>query len=73
MGDDFCGDKRAAHGPTWHVGAYIQEGRARSVRDSMGVGRRKGRTHRVVVTSVQCGLWDFNLIKQFVTEYGTRQ
>lgn len=21
----------------------------------------------------QCGLWDFNLIKQFVTEYGTRQ
>lgn len=37
-----------------------------------GGGRRKGRTQGRDA-GVQCGLWDFNLIKQFVTEYGTRQ
>lgn len=71
MGDKFCG-KRGPHTVRCGMWARIYKG-ARSVKDSVGVGRRKGRTRRVVVTSVQCGLWDFNLIKQFVTEYGTRQ
>lgn len=57
----------------WHVGAYMQGGERseRDSADSEGVeGRVDAQGRR---DALQCGLWDFNLIKQFVTEYGTRQ
>lgn len=38
-----------------------------------GGGGWKGERGGGVGSSQRYGLWDFNLIKQFVTEYGTRQ
>lgn len=53
----------AAHGPKGDDTKRMLKGEG-----GVEKGERGG-----VGSSQRYGLWDFNLIKQFVTEYGTRQ
>lgn len=55
-------------GGTWAEGGWYEEDDGG--REGGGGGVEKGKEEG---SSQRYGLWDFNLIKQFVTEYGTRQ